>query len=299
MRLKIFCAPDTASALAQIRKDLGSDALIVSTRRVRDGVEVTAALETADTGAPPPPDRRPALAWHGTPPLLAEELCGRPLDEALGTTLAFGPALLSCPPQRLIVQGPVGNGKTLTVARLATQFVMAGQVPMVITADTQTAGGTERLAAFTRVLGVPLTVAGTPELLCRALLARQNQQPVLIDAPGLDVLDPSERAFCADLCSAAQASVALVLAAGTDPGEAADIAAGFKALGADRLIPTRLDVGRRLGGVLAAAASGLVLSDAGMGSGAADGLRPFTPLDLATCIIERHAARSNNAMRHS
>ena len=52
MRLKLYRAPAMAEAMARIRAELGNDALILSTRRVGDGVEVTAALEPDD--APPP-----------------------------------------------------------------------------------------------------------------------------------------------------------------------------------------------------------------------------------------------------
>ena len=52
MRLKLYRAPAMAEAMARIRAELGNDALILSTRRVGDGVEITAALEPDD---PPPP----------------------------------------------------------------------------------------------------------------------------------------------------------------------------------------------------------------------------------------------------
>ena len=44
MRLKLFRAPGMAEAMAQVRAELGAEALILNTRRVADGVEITAAL---------------------------------------------------------------------------------------------------------------------------------------------------------------------------------------------------------------------------------------------------------------
>jgi flagellar biosynthesis protein FlhF len=41
MRLKLYRAPRMAEAMAQVRAELGEDALILSTRRVADGVEIT------------------------------------------------------------------------------------------------------------------------------------------------------------------------------------------------------------------------------------------------------------------
>jgi hypothetical protein len=52
-------------------------------------------------------------------------------------------------------------------------------------------------------------------------------------------------------------------------------------MGATMLVATRLDQSRRLGGILAAAAAGLALTEAGIGAGAADGLMTFTPTLLS------------------
>ena len=71
--------------------------------------------------------------------------------------------------------------------------------------------------------------------------------------------------------------MALVLPAGLDPAEAADIAAAHAAQGAELLIATKLDVARRIGSVLAAAEAGLACAEAGIGPGAADGMVPLTP----------------------
>ena len=72
--------------------------------------------------------------------------------------------------------------------RLATRLVMSGTVPMVVTTDGQRAGATEQLAAFTRLLGIPLLVASHPVSLARALAQRTDGAPVLIDTAGADPL---------------------------------------------------------------------------------------------------------------
>jgi hypothetical protein len=51
------------------------------------------------------------------------------------------------------------------------------------------------------------------------------------------------------------------------------------------MLPTRLDIVRRLGGVLAAAATGLALTEGGVGTGATDGLVPLTPQFLAERLL--------------
>jgi flagellar biosynthesis protein FlhF len=158
---------------------------------------------------------------------------------------------------------------------------------MVLTADGRRAGATEQLAAFTRVLGINLTVASHPVTLGRALTRRTDGAPVLIDGFGCDPFDPAQAEELRALAITASALVALVLPAGLDPAEAADLAVAYAEAGASLLIVTRLDLARRLGGVVAAAAAArLPLTEAGIGPGAADGLIKLTPAILAARLMQ-------------
>ena len=47
MRLKLYRAATLSQAMARVRAELGVEALILGSRRVGDGVELTAALEPA------------------------------------------------------------------------------------------------------------------------------------------------------------------------------------------------------------------------------------------------------------
>ncbi|MDD3444294.1 MAG: hypothetical protein PHS60_02715 [Zavarzinia sp.] len=70
MRLRTFHAANMAEAMAEIRKALGPDAIIVSTRRAARGmVEVVAAIENPPPAAPPEPlpDPRAALGRRPDP----------------------------------------------------------------------------------------------------------------------------------------------------------------------------------------------------------------------------------------
>jgi flagellar biosynthesis protein FlhF len=334
MRIRIFRARTLAEAMAQIRTELGADALILSDRS-RDGfVEVTAALETNDTPGlrapvpprvearvaprtPPdtglddlepfsvPPARAPSpprneaappvprvagpdggghaiLAWHGLSPPLIAALGSGPIEQSCARTFRFASLPVAPKDRPLLLAGPPGGGKTLTVARLATRLVLAGEQPMVITADGKRAGAVEQLAAFTRLLGLTLLAANTPAMLARSLERRTVDQPVLIDAPGLDLQDPTQSELLQALLAASDATMALVLPCGLDPGEAQEIACAHAALGAQSMVATRTDLSRRMGGILcAASAAGLALTEAGIGSAAADSLVPLTPGFLA------------------
>lgn len=267
MRLKIYHAANMREAMSQVRSELGGDALILATRRVADGVEITAAIEPAD---PAPRQATPGhvLQYHNLP------------AEFELASLRFAALPLETP---LVLIGPPGAGKTLTVARLATRLVVKGIQPLVITADGKRAGATEELAAFTKVLGIRLVVACHPAAVGRALVQREG--PALIDTPGCNPFDQMQLKEIAVLSATAAGTLVLVLPAGLDPAEAADIATAFVSIGARHLVATRLDLSHRLGGVLAAAAAGLALTEAGVGPGAADGLQPITPEWLAKRLM--------------
>jgi len=290
MRLKLYRAAGMAEAMARVRAELGADALILATRRVADGVEITAALDPEDAAPPlaaPDPARLAALEFHAVPAALRAALQGGELTAALAGALPFDTLPLAPGGRPLLLVGPPGAGKTLTVARLATRLVMGGVTPVVITADGKRAGATEQLAAFTKLLGINLTVACHPVTLGRALARRPDGAPVLIDTPGSDPFDAGQIEELLVLAATADASMVLVLPAGIDAAEAADLAAGYASAGARLLVVTRLDLAHRLGGVLAAAAGGsLALTEAGVGPGAADGLLPLTPDWLASRLLE-------------
>lgn len=288
MRLRLFRAPTMTDAMAQLRAALGPDAVILSSRRTAGGVEVTAALESAEpvlilpdaplaSAAPDP------LGWHNLPPELAGRLRGGSLHDRLGEALPF--AALPDGDRPLLLVGPPGAGKTATCAKLATRAVLAGGAPLVITTDGERAGAVEQLAAFTRVLGVTLAVAATAGTLLKALSRRASGQGVLIDSAGLDPFAADQAAALQEFVMVADAAVVLVLPAGLDAGEAGDLASAFREQGAQHLLPTRCDIARRLGGVLAAAAAGPALTEAGTGPGAADGLTPITPAWLAARLL--------------
>jgi flagellar biosynthesis protein FlhF len=296
MRLKIYRAATTAEAMGLIRDEFGDDALILSTRRVLQGVEITAALDQADiaelapaatpadAASKPAPSNgvTPNFAFHGIPPPLAARLQNPDLPQALREALRFGTLPIAQDGPPLIVAGLPGAGKTLTIARLATRLVLAGTAPMVITADGRRAGAAEELAAYTRLLGIGLVVASTPQTLRRALSQRVPGSIVLIDTAGINPFAAAELAELKTLVEAASANAVLVMPAGQDAAEATEQAQAFAPIGARHLLPTRLDLSRRIGSILAASTGAdLILTEAGTGAGASDGLTPLTPEFLA------------------
>lgn len=291
MRLRTIRAARMSDAMAILRAELGEEAVILGTRRVGGGVEVTAGQDTEDEpvliahetvakAALPP-----ALRRHNMPGALAQRLAGAPLSAALAQEFRFAPLPFDSGP--LLLVGPPGAGKTLTCAKLATRLLLAGTPPLLVSADGRRAGAAEQLAAFARVLSLPLSIARTPGALAKALARGAPGQPVLVDMPGCDPFDDAGARRHAALAEAARGTAVLVLPAGLDAEEAAETARAFHLLGCRHLLPTRLDAARRLGGVLAAAtAADLTLTEAGTGQDVAAGLTRLDAEWLAGRMME-------------
>ena len=188
----------------------------------------------------------------------------------------------------MMLIGPPGVGKTVTLAKFAAAAKMKGQHAHIITTDINRTGAIEQLRAYTDILGFDLNVAETPEelksLVQSAKLA--DDSDILIDAGGINVYDEEEIAKLTRNIIAAKAEPVAVLAAGTDSAEMSDTAEGFATLGARRMIVTRLDTTRRYGGVFTAAhTSKLSFSYASVSSSVASGLHTINPVNLARLLL--------------
>jgi flagellar biosynthesis protein FlhF len=320
MRLKSFHAKSMADAMRQVRQQLGDDAIIVATREEEGGgVRVTAAVEEDDHPSEPArinaavASRAPvepeidvgeavadALHRHGVPAALAEQL----IDAAAGLdtddpTLALGAALDSVftfhplpngggrgNVRPLMLVGPPGSGKTLTVAKLAARAVLKDRTVSVITTDTVRAGGVDQLAAFTRLLKVKLHRVEDPEALGGAIEVSRGNDLIVIDTAGRNPFDAEEMGDLRALLGAGDMEPILVLPAGMDTVEAAETGMAFKALGVKRLLVTRLDVARRFGSTLAAAhRARLVFCDGTVAAKVAEGLTPLNPVAFARLMM--------------
>ena len=303
MRLRRFHGATIAVALSAVRQALGDDALILETCEGPAGIDVLVAVRGADEDEAPQPlaippasgtdadNRRKALAWHGISDPLLTRLLEPDLVHAITKSVRFGDLPLEAHGKPLLVTGEPGAGKTLSIIKLATRLVLGGRSPLVISADGCKAGAIEQLAAMTQLLGLTMIVATDPQQVSRALGRRRDGAPVLIDAPGLALHQATEQAHLAELADATDAHLVLVMPAGLDPREAADLACLHGALGVGQMIATRLDIARRLGGVVEAAwRAGLTLTEAGTGPHAADGLVPLT----ARLIADRLERTADN-----
>ncbi len=305
MRLKTFTAPTATKAMAEIRAVLGDDAIIVATREEAGSVRVTAALDSADI-APEPAGTAAsgeaifeALRRHGVPATLGDVLIERAeeaetgdpetrLAGALGRTFRFSPMEHTGRPRARMLVGPPGAGKTQTIAKLAAEALTAGLRVALFTTDSERAGGDARLAGLAKAMGLSAMTVDDPDTLAAGLIGVEGFDLVLIDSVGANHLDVGEMEVMGRYRMCGEIEPVLVLPAGIDPMEAADMARIFGQFGVKRLISTRHDMTRRLGSALAAAqAAGMAFAAFSSTARIKDGLTPASPQGLARSILKR------------
>jgi flagellar biosynthesis protein FlhF len=336
MRLKSFTAKTMREAMQMVRDSLGEDAVIVSTREDKGigTVSVTAAVEKRvydfevhdeeDHYNEVPSNEwlydeeedefdvvdeiTDALLHHSVPEEIMDQIISYSslvdLEDARISLMAaienifdFQPISRKKYENPLMLVGAPGTGKTLSVAKLAARGVMDGYKVSVITTDTMRAGGVEQLEAFTRLMNIDLKKAKDHlELRDRIEEVRWADQ-ILIDTSGINPFDVQGVKGIARLAACSDIEPVLTLPAGCDAEESGDIARVFSMIGVERMMPTRLDAARRIGGLLCAAEMGeLSFTDASNTAKVAGGLVQMSPKRLSMLLIPKG---SDNAVENA
>jgi flagellar biosynthesis protein FlhF len=286
MRLRTFNASDMGHAMQMIRENMGLDAIIIaSAKSPEGGIVVTAACEHELSPQPlhAPPQMHSLHTQEATLASLeamlrfhapSDETANKLLETArfislqgkdirtdlirlMAACFQYAPLPLDQNSYTIMLVGSPGTGKTMTVAKMASQAVMDGQKPIVISTDNKRAGGVEQLSAFTTILGIPLHVADNRGELWRLLREYAPHNRILIDTGGVNPFQTQEVHELADFIKLDRSiEPVLVAAAGCDSGEADDMARTFAPLGVRRMLVTRIDAARRYGSVLTTAFSG-------------------------------------------
>jgi flagellar biosynthesis protein FlhF len=328
MRLKIYSARTLPAAMERVRAELGDDAVIVHIDEPRSGpVRITAAIEDApapepieDAEAPPAPNAgrtthhrfeieqlEAVLRYHAVPAGLAQRLRSsaaqrdepdalEALASALEDQVRLRPLNLTAGKPILLVGQP-GQGKTLTIARLAAHAAVAGRKVRVITLDGSACGALEQINGFLQPLEIPVSAATLEELTPERLANQTGDELLLIDSAGVNPYALADVESLARCIARTRVEPIWVMAAGGCPLEAAEMAEVFASLSVKRMIITRLDAARRLGALLTAPVrSGLSLAAFSDSPYLADPLEPATPLALARRLLEKpdpaHVQRS-------
>lgn len=217
-----------------------------------------------------------ALRFHGVPQPLLERLLTvtaafeiddpqQALAAAFRSRFAFQPLTERVPSRPIVLAGLPGAGKSSTLAKLAARAKVNGWPVTAITCDLAKAGAVEQLATYAKALEIPAYRAKDTATLRRAVARADKAGMILIDTIGTNPLLAGDLDELRGLVAAAGADLVLIMAAGGDASESAELAAAYAEAGASRLIATKIDVARRYGGILAAAEAGQ-LSFAGFGT---------------------------------
>jgi flagellar biosynthesis protein FlhF len=315
MRIKTITADKMTDALRMIREQLGPEALILNTRKVKlngqDTLEITAAVNDEDI-PPAPVTKHPAapvaaqatvgtfpnllsstLAAHQLPTSMAETLqTALPGLKAAGFTEAEALAMLlskqlnmQSPTEALpmggvhVFIGPHGAGKTTLVAKLALQAQQQGRSFGILSLDDQKIGGFEPLAIAAEIFGDHAYLITSAHDLRAAATKLGPRQALLLDTAGLNPFAPQGvkqlRQKLAELDLPTH--VHLVLPANLNAADMAAMPVACHGLNPSSLIFTKMDCTTRYGALVATAhGSGLPL---GLATHAADLATP--PLHLS------------------
>jgi flagellar biosynthesis protein FlhF len=291
MRLKFLDADDEREAAFLAAAALGPTALLVDdggdgqgrfASLLADGVERPAA-EVADFV-------ERSLHYHDAPLDLVRRVLDRRqrqpdptrlLTTGLKATLKFA-RLPKANRARLMLIGPPAAGKTTLMGKL----VARGGAPTahILSTDWDRPGGIAQLTDSMSVLGIEterldLATNGVPPI-------SAEQGPLLIDTAGVDADNRSDFVALGHLAQALGVEPVLVLPAQIDADEAVNFTKAALAIGTKTLLVTRLDMARRLTGLLAAAHAGLAIAGGSVTPNFAYGFKALSPTSLASYLLE-------------
>lgn len=239
----------------------------------------------------------PALAYHRVPDAVAAQLNGisgeasansaaAALAHALERTIGCG-ALPLKPARPVVALGAPGHGKTTALARLAAQSAAAGHPVVLITLDTGKAGAVTQIETYGGLLKARVEICEDASQLSRIVESCPPEAAVFVDTPGFNPWSAAEVAEARNWVRSSGGEPVWIVSAETGADDMAEAAGIYRGLGARRLIATKLDTARRLGGVAAALAAGpLALAGTISSPFLAHGVETPNHLRLARRILE-------------
>lgn len=305
-------------AIAKVKRDLGPDAVIVSSRQLDKGllnktrrVQVKALsredamsqglIEAESAARPRLLERR--LLRMDVPPSASRTIANKvrrnlgedpptmtsaqgPLARALAAEMIFSDEREHARVVALV--GPTGVGKTTTVAKLAAiAALIEHRSVALVSIDQYRIGGTEQLERYADLIGVPMETAHDGPSLEIALRRLASADLVLVDTAGRSPKDPAAIGAMADTLHGVQEPVAihLCMPAGIRHTELSDVIDRLAMVRPTKLVMTKLDEAVYHGAIVAAQVeSGLPLAWFTTGQRVPEDIERATPERLAAVL---------------
>ena len=160
-------------------------------------------------------------------------------------------------PRTVIFIGPTGVGKTTTIAKIASRYVVEQKKKVaLLTMDTYRIAAAEQLRTYANILMVPFRVVYTEEELLTAIRDFQDYDYILMDTAGHSPQNREQLAAMKKLLNnnkvreAADCFFYLVLSATTKYKDLIKIVDSYSKIAEYRLIFTKLDETEALGNLL-------------------------------------------------
>lgn len=151
--------------------------------------------------------------------------------------------------------GPTGVGKTTTIAKIASRYVVDQKKQVaLLTLDTYRIAAAEQLRTYANILMVPFRVVYTAEELATAIQDFQDYEYILVDTPGHSPQNREQlgnlKQMLAQMKRAPECRFYLVLSATTKYRDLIKIADSYRQIADYQLIFTKLDETEALGNLL-------------------------------------------------
>ncbi|WP_196603350.1 flagellar biosynthesis protein FlhF [Pectinatus haikarae] len=148
--------------------------------------------------------------------------------------------------------GATGVGKTTTLAKIASRFVLEqGLRAVLITADTYRISAVDQLKTYSDIIGLPLEIVYTPVELKNVINRHRDKQLILIDTAGRSQHNDYQLMELHDLLSVNDdIEKHLVLSATTKYKDVIDIIRKFSLCAPDKVIFTKTDETSSIGMIL-------------------------------------------------
>lgn len=224
------------------------------------------------------------LKWHSIPTPIIESLAGSDLTTGIDRVLNFGDLPLN-DGRPIAFCGASGSGKTLSLSKLIANNICTTSTNALVLACDRTPGSYAKISSSLYGTYAEIVDACFPGAVIEPYLDNPAGRQILIDLPGVCIYAKKQMSEVMDIVDRTKAHLVLVIPAGMDPEEAADISAAFIEKGATHMIASRLEQSGRIGSVITAAACGLSLTYGSYSSSLNKGFSLLSPGILARRLL--------------